>query len=361
MKIAVLMGNPRKNGYTQYLADLFVKGLLAGGADVDIIDLTAVKINHCLGCYHCWLVTPGVCVHRDDMVSVMARFSTADCAVIVSPLNSYAVTSYVKSFMDRTFTFTKEGFSETPRGLLRNSVRHPDHWPKSMAGIFVGAFRGSENFEGVKKSLELLIDGLSLKQAGIIIRPESYLLQFTFAKPKTIKIIETAFEQAGRELAATGHIYPETAEKAASTLASDNAHFLKYSNIFWEHAAAIGPDALDLRRVGARVVTDMRVLLSEMVRSVDTVATARIKAIIQFDFTDSSQHYSVSMDRGKADVSETDAENCDLRVTTTTLVWSGIFMRTINARDALVDKRIVLAGDKSLFSRLDRFFPPPST
>jgi hypothetical protein len=29
-------------------------------------------------------------------------------------------------------------------------------------------------------------------------------------------------------------------------------------------------------------------------------------------------------------------------------------------RDVLKDGLLVLAGDKSLFSRLDRFFPPPA-
>jgi hypothetical protein len=34
-------------------------------------------------------------------------------------------------------------------------------------------------------------------------------------------------------------------------------------------------------------------------------------------------------------------------------------MRHINVRDALVNHLIELEGDKSLFSRLDRYFPPP--
>jgi hypothetical protein len=35
-------------------------------------------------------------------------------------------------------------------------------------------------------------------------------------------------------------------------------------------------------------------------------------------------------------------------------------MRQLDVREVLKDRRLVLEGDKSLFTRLDRLFPPPS-
>ena len=46
-------------------------------------------------------------------------------------------------------------------------------------------------------------------------------------------------------------------------------------------------------------------------------------------------------------------------MTTTAAAWAKVFMRQINVRDALVSGEIKLEGDKSLFTRLDRYFPPP--
>jgi hypothetical protein len=37
-----------------------------------------------------------------------------------------------------------------------------------------------------------------------------------------------------------------------------------------------------------------------------------------------------------------------------------IFTRQLEVREALKDRRLVLEGDKSLFTRLDRLFSPPS-
>ena len=103
----------------------------------------------------------------------------------------------------------------------------------------------------------------------------------------------------------------------------------------------------------------MRVLLSEMVRSMDAVATAKRRFVLQFDFTDTGMHFKVSVDHGAATLAQESSEACDLRVTTKAATWAKVFMRQVNVRDALTSGEIKLEGDKTLFTRLDRYFPPP--
>jgi putative sterol carrier protein len=360
MKICALCSYPRATGFTAGLSRLFLRGLQAGGATVDQIDLTAVDIRHCLGCYHCWLVEPGRCVHADDMRGIVDRFGAADAAVFISPLNSYSVNSWLKVFMDRTLAFSKEGFVETPRGLIRNSLRDPDRWPRALAIMMVGAFRSIENFSGALTTLELYANGMGMDIRGRLLRPESYLLQFDLAKPKTIKTIEAAFESAGVEFASTGAIAAETEARAATPLSPDLEHFQQYSNVYWEHARALGAEAMDLTKVRDRVTRDVRVLMREMARSIDPAATARLKAVFQFDFTDIDAHYRICVSKGSCTLEERDGDRCDLRVETTSRTWADIFTRVIDARSALMKRLIVLEGDKALFSRLDRYFPPPN-
>ena len=101
MKIGIIRANPRKNGHTQRLTNLFIEGLNHGGAQVLEIDITDKKINQCLGCYTCWLITPGVCIHKDDMSSIMNEFCSWDIVVFSTPLYIYGVSGYLKVFFDR--------------------------------------------------------------------------------------------------------------------------------------------------------------------------------------------------------------------------------------------------------------------
>jgi alkyl sulfatase BDS1-like metallo-beta-lactamase superfamily hydrolase len=117
--------------------------------------------------------------------------------------------------------------------------------------------------------------------------------------------------------------------------------------------------AEDLEALQQRVTGDVRILMREMARSCDPADTAKLRAVFQFDFPDKNYFYRLSVDRGVCTLTEEKTENPDLRVRCSSETWALVFMRHINVRDALVNHLIELEGDKSLFSRLDRYFPPP--
>jgi putative sterol carrier protein len=359
MKILVVRGNPRKDGYTGYVTDLVVRGMREGGAELVDIDLAQKQISQCVGCYKCWTATPGRCILRDDMDALLPTILDADVVVCATPLYYYTMSAGMKTFLERTFPLAKPGLDTTPRGLAKNSLRYPERWPKRLIPIIVGAFKSYEDFRPTVETFQLIADGLSMGWAGTIIRPESYLLQFSLAKPKTVKTVETALVRAGLELATAGAIGPDTEEKVRTPLAIDEYHFTTYSKIFWEHMLALGAEADDLVKVQRRVTSDVRILMREMARSIDPAATARLKAVLQFDFPDKELHFCIRVDRGSCVLSEETAQKPDLRVTASTDVWAQAFMREISMEDALMSRKVLLEGDKSLFSRLDRYFPPP--
>ncbi|MBD3319834.1 MAG: hypothetical protein GF350_01930 [Chitinivibrionales bacterium] len=360
MNILILRGNPRKNGHTQRITDLFVEGARKGGASIDQLDLPSSNINRCSGCYTCWTITPGKCIFDDDMPSILERMYAADILVCATPLYYYSMSSAMKTFFERTLPVTRHGFEITERRLVRNKVRFPQQWDhKKLVTIITGAFKKMDNFNPLKKTFELIADGMSMHLAGQLIRPESYLLQFALAKPKTVKTVENAFIQAGNEIARNGSISEPTIQNVSIPLAIDMFHFQKYSNIFWEHAFELGKDAADMAKLQEHVTGDVRILMHEMARSIDSVATSKLKAVLQFDFPDKDLHFAISVNRGSCTLEETEKENPDLQVICPTDVWARAFMRQISMKDALLNRSIQLKGDKSLFSRLERFFPPP--
>ncbi|MFC1704314.1 NAD(P)H-dependent oxidoreductase [Candidatus Omnitrophota bacterium] len=359
MNVVIVRANPRKNGYTQSLTDLFIEGLRQGKAQVSEIDLTTKKINQCLGCYTCWLTTPGTCVHRDDMASIMKIFTKADIAVFSTPLYIYNISGYLKVFFDRLLPYMENKHCATPSKNIRNAIRHPSVWPRKMVYILVGAFRGLHTFAGAKKTLELFGEGLNLQLCGGLIRPESYLMPFMYLKPKTIHAVKSAFTKAGVELVTEGYIKDATMQQANKPFSESIEHFIEDSNIYWEEAQTLKEKAKDLDFMSTVVVQNPKILLSEMIRHNDPKATARVKARIQFCFTDKNAHFTIIINKGTSTLEETKTEKPDLCITTRTDIWAKIFLREISAPSALIEKKLILEGDKSLFSRFDKYFPLP--
>jgi multimeric flavodoxin WrbA/putative sterol carrier protein len=360
MNILVIRGNPRKDGYTQHITSLFAEGAVEAGAAVDDIDILQKKITQCIGCYHCWSTVPGRCRFNDDMPDMLERILRSDAVICSTPLYYYTMSSAIKRFLERTLPLATQQFGETERGLMRNLSRYPERWSNKKLGfIAAGAFRNPANFDGLKATFRLMAGGFNMTICAEIIRPEAYLLQFELAKPKAVRTVETALKRAGAELATDGRVSEATQEKIALPLAVDLYHFRLYSDIYWQHAMALGKDASDLARVQQAVVGDVRVLMREMARSIDPVAAAKLRAVLQFDFPDKDLHFRISVDKGTCRLEQAASETCDLRVVVDTATWAGVFTRKVNVRDALMQKRIILEGDKALFSRLDRYFPPP--
>ena len=361
MKVLLLRANPRKTGYTRRLVDLFLQGLRETPAEITDADLTERHIVPCLGCYNCWLITPGRCVHSDDMGALLEQFLEAELIVCATPLYYYSMSSALKMFFERTFPLSKAGLSPSARGGLRNNIRHPERWKgKRLITIVTGALNDPEGFRPANETFQLIADGLALEMGGQLTRPESYLLDYPLSKPKTLKRVEAAFIQAGREAGTTGRLSPETQSVASLPLAADLEHFRAYSNIYWAQAIQMGEQGMVLENVKARVSEDMGILIREMVRSLDPGAAAHTRAVLQFDFPDKQQHFRVTLDRGHVLLEETTTARPDLRVRCDANVWARVFTRQTDVRRALLDRQLMLEGDKSLFARLDRLFPPPS-
>ena len=239
---------------------------------------------------------------------------------------------------------------------------HADDFYKGRnISIIVGALPGLKPYEPINQTFRLIADTLNLELGGQLTRPESHLIPYKFSKPKTLKLIDAAFFKAGRETGTTGRLTPKTMEEAGLPLAADVAHFRTYSNIYWEHAIATGAQTTNLDTLHERVGGDPDILMREMARAIDPQATARLRAVLQFDFPDQQRHYRLTVHQGRCELNPVPTERPDLRVTCNTAVWVALFTRQLNVVDALRQRQIVLEGDKNLFTKLDRYFPPPSS
>ena len=102
MNIIVLNGNqePISNTFDTYLHDLSEK-LQEKGHTLKMYCLREMNIRQCIGCFNCFTRTPGICIHKDDMVDVCKTTVRSDLMVFASPLYMGFVSSTIKRATDR--------------------------------------------------------------------------------------------------------------------------------------------------------------------------------------------------------------------------------------------------------------------
>lgn len=75
--------------------------------ETKIIDLSSRKIAGCMGCFGCWVKTPGKCVIRDDAVEVYPLIARSDRVLYVSRVRYGSYDTVMKTMLERAIPIQK--------------------------------------------------------------------------------------------------------------------------------------------------------------------------------------------------------------------------------------------------------------
>ena len=70
-------------------------------SQVRVIDLSALSIHNCVGCFGCWTRTPGRCVIRDDAVAVYPLIAQSQRVLYVSRITYGGYDTVMKTMLER--------------------------------------------------------------------------------------------------------------------------------------------------------------------------------------------------------------------------------------------------------------------
>jgi hypothetical protein len=101
MRIAILNGEPDPLSEFEKYLHRVAERLTATGHAVETIELRAIDLKGCSGCFGCWVKTPGECVKRDDSATVCRAAIAADLLVLASPLIMGFTTALLKRAADQ--------------------------------------------------------------------------------------------------------------------------------------------------------------------------------------------------------------------------------------------------------------------
>ena len=134
MKITILNGNPdaRNKSLEDYLAQLF-DGLTASGHAVTSFNLREMDIKYCIGCFGCWVKSPGECRSKDQSSQVCRAYINSDFVLWASPIIMGFYSATLKKVTDKLICLVHP-YGEFVDGEVHHLPRY-DHYP--IAGLLL--------------------------------------------------------------------------------------------------------------------------------------------------------------------------------------------------------------------------------
>jgi len=163
MRTLVFLGSPRKKGNTDVLAAAVIRGIEAGGGEVEQVRLSQLNIGPCTGCGSC--EKTGQCIIDDDMQDLYRRIDEADSVIIGSPIYFYGVTAQTKLFIDRTQAMWSRKY------ILKQQVKRKGSLKRFGIFLSVAATSGKRVFDGAAMTAKYCFDAMDINYGGKVVVP----------------------------------------------------------------------------------------------------------------------------------------------------------------------------------------------
>ena len=154
--VLVLTGSPRVGGNSDLLADAFIRGAEAAGHKVGKFRAGTRQINGCIACETCWK-TGRACSIQDDFADLEPLLEAADVIVFASPLYFFGLPAQLKACIDKLYAY---------RPVRTQRELHIDR-----AYLLMTAADQLPAYDGVIKSIELVLHYLAWENAGMLLVP----------------------------------------------------------------------------------------------------------------------------------------------------------------------------------------------
>lgn len=147
MKIIVISGSAHADGASTYLADRFIAGARSAGHQVDRYNVADHQTNFVMVAEN-----EDPILQDDDGAQLLTKVLQADLVVLVTPVYYYAMSSLLKTVIDRFYEINAE---------LKQAAK--------QVMMFATAYDSDEHvFDSMKINYRQLVDYLGWQDAGMI-------------------------------------------------------------------------------------------------------------------------------------------------------------------------------------------------
>jgi multimeric flavodoxin WrbA len=113
MNITCLLGSPRTKGNSATIAHHFLETAENLGARVRTYTLNTMKFRGCQACMSCKTKLDH-CAVIDDLTQVLDEIRGTDLLVLATPVYFHEISSQMKAFVDRTYSYFVPDFITSP-------------------------------------------------------------------------------------------------------------------------------------------------------------------------------------------------------------------------------------------------------
>lgn len=119
-------------------------------------------IRNCIGCFGCWVKTPGACVIRDQYGDMGEKISKSDEVMIISKCYFGGFSPFVKNVLDRSISYVHPYFT-----IRNGEMHHKSRYKKQLP--FTVWFYGTDITQGEMSTAEKLVkaNGINLNVSSM--------------------------------------------------------------------------------------------------------------------------------------------------------------------------------------------------
>uniref|UniRef100_UPI00359C2244 NAD(P)H-dependent oxidoreductase n=1 Tax=Collinsella bouchesdurhonensis TaxID=1907654 RepID=UPI00359C2244 len=351
MNILAINGSPKgERSNTWRLTDAFLQGIAnseesaceqAPTPTVKTVNIGALDIKPCLGCFSCWSKTPGTCCLHDDMRAIIETILWADVVIWSFPLYYFGLPGPLKNLIDRQLPMSLPFMSADTK-----SGGHPSRYDMSGKRTVVistcGFYTAKGNYSGVTDLFDRLCgkDGYTALFCG-----QGELFRVKELAERTDEYLSWV-KQAGREFV-NGGIREKTRARLDQNLFPRDV-FEAMADASWgvsESGEKEDPGLVFTRQMAALYRKE---------------AWPGRDIVLDMNYTDIDKTYRIVLGKNGSHVEEKPAKGFDAdyttQINTPLSVWRSIAAGEIAGDEALMKHMYSVEGNFDLMMHWDEYF-----
>ncbi|KHD37495.1 flavodoxin [Clostridium acetobutylicum] len=119
--------------------------------ETKVIEAGRNSFKHCIGCFSCWIKTPGKCVLKDSMSEVNKSYINSDIVIYLTPIIFGQYSANIKTIIDRAQPYCLPFFK-----VINGIIKHPLRYEKTPKEIIIAY--GEDVTKEEKRTFQDLID-----------------------------------------------------------------------------------------------------------------------------------------------------------------------------------------------------------